>query len=297
MEPFALDDPEAVGDFIAQARETAAGGPVAVVVLDAAADFYPPGANENSATDMQPLIAQAKRISRELGCFVLLIAHSGYEGGHQRGTSRFGQAWDFEAEAGRAAAPLCGWLSVTKVKEDGAGFQIPFHLRPVQVGPPGGDGQPPPVSLAVQHGHPQGAAVAAAAAEAGSGEQVRRLTATESAVQDRIIAYLHTHASTGKPMFYGRVREGVTGKAATIRQMLDELVRCGLVEEITSKGYPAYFLPVDEFPYWTESEDGTVCEYRPWEPPESRFARISPDGTEVVGSGADDEQDARPRRG
>ena len=289
MEPFALDDPEAVGDFIARAKEMAAGGPTALVVLDAAADFYPPGANENSATDMNPLITQAKRISRELACFVLLIAHSGYETGHQRGTSRFGQAWDFEAETSATGMPGCGWLRVTKVKEDGAGFPVPFHLQPRPVGEPGPDGQPPPVSLAVRHGHPQGAAAAAAAEEAAS-DGVRKLTATEAVVLDRIIAYLHTHASTGKPMFYGRVREGVTGKAATIRQMLDELVRGGLVEETSSKGHPAYFLPVDEFPYRTESEDGTVCEYRPWEPPEKRFARISPDGTEVVGNGADDEQ-------
>ena len=285
MAPFPLGDEEATGDFIAQAKEAAGSDPVAIVVLDAAADFYSAGANENSATDMQPLIAQVKRISAELGCFVLLIAHSGYEGGHQRGTSRFGQAWDFEAEARRDAVPGCGWLDVTKVKEDGAQFSIPFHVAPAPAGPAGPDGQPPPVSLAVRHGHPQDAAAAAAAAEA---DEEKPPTATELRVWRDIIRYLHDHASAEKPLAFNRISKGVTGNESMIRQMLDLLVTGGLADTADRRGYPAYFLPVDEFPYRVESEDGTVCEYRPWEPAEKRFARISPDGTEVVGEGRDD---------
>jgi AAA domain len=284
MQPFPLDDAGAVGDFTAQARQAAGDEPVALVVLDAAADFYPPGANENSATDMQPLIAQAKRIAAELGCFVLLIAHTGYEGGHVRGTSRFGQAWDFEAEVRWAASAGCGWLDLTKVKEDEARYPIPFHVVPVPTGPPGPDGQPP-VSLAVRGGHPQGTA----AQEAAQAAEDRKLTATEARVQHDIICYLHDHASRGKPLSFRRISKGVTGNEATIRQMLDALTADTLAAEADGQGgYPGYFLPEDRFPYRMESKGGAVALWRPWEPRDRQFAVQQPDGTEVAGDGRDD---------
>jgi hypothetical protein len=75
--------------------------------------------------------------------------------------------------------------------------------------------------------------------------------------------------------------------------MLDMLVAAGLVTETDGKGgYPAYFLPLDEPPYRLVcNSEGTVCEWRPWEPPEKRYACIAPDGTEVVGDGSDDRLD------
>jgi AAA domain len=280
MVPFPLADPGAVTDFITGAQEAAGDDPVALVVLDAAADFYGADANENSATDMNPLIASAKRISRELGCFVLLVAHSGYEGGHVRGTSRFGQAWDFEAESvPDAVLPRCGWLRVTKVKEGEKDIAIPFSLVRLAPDP----GSPDSASLAVRWPHPEGAAAAALAAEAADDED-RRLTGTEQRVWQDIIRYLHDHGSADKPLAFRRISKGVQGREATIRQMLDYLVRNGLAEEAERSGYPAYFLPLGEPPYRLPVPGG-MAEWRPWEPRDKQWAVIDADGNETLSDG------------
>jgi AAA domain len=227
--PFALDDDEAVGELIAACRAQAGAEPAALVVLDAAADFYPPGASENSQGDMEPVIRAAKRISRELGCFVLLVAHTGYEPGHVRGTSRFGQAWDFEAEVSRhEGRELCGWLDVTKTKEDGLPeARIPFSVFPAEPG-----------SLAVRMGHgAPGEDSDAAAAELPSGWDA---SATELRIRRDVIRYLHAHASSDQPLSFTRIKDGVTGKQALIRRQLDWLKAWGLAGAVMVKGNEAY---------------------------------------------------------
>jgi hypothetical protein len=99
--PFQLPDKQSVTELIAVITARAGGEPVSLVVFDAAADFYGAEDNESSATDMNKMLMACKRISAELSCFVLLVAHTGHgatgqdEGdgarpGHIRGTSRFG---------------------------------------------------------------------------------------------------------------------------------------------------------------------------------------------------------------
>ena len=73
MVPFPLSDERAVTEVVTVIRARAGTDPVSLVVFDAAADFYGADDSEISATDMQRIIAACKRISRELGCFVLLV--------------------------------------------------------------------------------------------------------------------------------------------------------------------------------------------------------------------------------
>jgi hypothetical protein len=97
---FPLSDEAMVDQVVARCRELAerTGLPVALVVLDSFADFYGAADNENSATDMQRLIAAMRRISDATKGSVLANAHTGWEGDHQRGSSRLHNAWDFEWE-------------------------------------------------------------------------------------------------------------------------------------------------------------------------------------------------------
>jgi hypothetical protein len=205
-------------------RETAGSQPVSLVVLDAAADFYGPGADENRAADMEPSIRAVKRIARELSCFVLLVAHSGYEGDHVRGTSRFGQVWDFEAQSARdAALPGCGWLRITKAKDDADGYSIPFRVAMTGAG-----------SLAVHYGHD------GAAAEAVPDEPP--LSGTQARVRGDVLDYVREHGGeTG--VTFRRIDLGVMGKQQHKRQMLDLLCRDFLVAESDGPKNSKLYMP------------------------------------------------------
>ena len=211
--PFPLDDAEAVTDAIAQMKSAAAGEDTALVVFDAAADFYGAGANENLTADMNPVLAACKRISRELGCFVLLIAHSGHEGDHVRGTSRFGQAWDFEAQAERDAEKEgCGWLRVTKSKEDADGYAVPFRVL-AQGG-----------SLSVHYGHAGDDGEAAPAVRAAPLGKAALKTWNE------VMLYVAEHGGAAGVTFR-RIDLGTTGRQDTKRKVLDEMCRSGWAAE------------------------------------------------------------------
>ena len=216
----------AVAEVIGRMRARAGADPVSLVVFDAAADFYGPGANENLTADMNPVIDACKRISRELGCFVLLVAHSGYGNGegpdHIRGTSRFGQAWDFEAQCNRdESQPGCGWLRVSKSKEDEDGYSIPFRVTPAEAG-----------SLAVRQGHDGG--TQDAAGTAGEPDQsphpFERLTKTEGRILADVVRYVIEHGSEDKSgLSFDRIDQGVTGTQRIKRQMADLAVKFSLL--------------------------------------------------------------------
>ena len=237
--PFPLADEDTVTRLIADMRALAAGEPVSLTVFDAAADFYGTGTNENLAGDMEPVFAACKRIARELGCFVLLVAHSGHgdEPDHVRGTSRFGQVWDFEAQARRARdKPGCGWLTVSKSKEDEDGYSMPFHVALTDAG-----------SLAIRDGHPDG--------DGGSGQQEEQaaphplevLSVTEERILGDVVAYVRQHGGKA-PLSFRRIKSGTKGKEATQRQMLDLAAACGLLDETEMRGqnhgysYPGGFI-------------------------------------------------------
>jgi hypothetical protein len=98
-QPFPLSDSAAVDEVIQRCRELASGcaeghqhgehcrqvAPVRLVVFDSFADFFGAADNESSATDMQRLIGQMKRLSAGLGCVVMANAHSGHGGTDEEG--------------------------------------------------------------------------------------------------------------------------------------------------------------------------------------------------------------------
>lgn len=230
--PFALSDEQAVTGLIADCRKQAAGRPVSLVVFDSAADFYGADDSEISATDMQRLLAACKRISRELGCFVLLIGHTGHgEQERMRGTSRFYQVWDFEAQSSRDdARPLCGWLRFTKEREEGLSAAIPFHLAKTAEG-----------SLAVRPGHPQ----------PGEDEETAlpEFTGTEQRVWREVAAFVRAKGSGDRPLSFKRIKLGVTGREETIRKQLDALVAWHVIGTMTTaQGHEAYFAFDGEWP-------------------------------------------------
>lgn len=69
-------DPQAVADLIAIARETAAGRPIALVVVDTLARAMP-GVDENSAQEVGIVIASCDMVKEQLRCAVAPIHHTG----------------------------------------------------------------------------------------------------------------------------------------------------------------------------------------------------------------------------
>ena len=218
--PFTLDEEAAVTELIGQIRQAAGGQPVSLVLFDTVVDFYGPDIQENLAGDAQRIIAAAQRISRELGCFVLLIAHTGLAGERQRGTSRWKQAWDFEAQAERDKdKDGCGWVRVTKVKEDEKGQGVPFRV----VASAG--------SLAVRHGHGDAGPVAGAQPDP-------ELSATEERTLDTVMRYVIEHGDEDKDgLTFSRIDQGTKGTQSVKRQMLDLAVKLQFLEVTEKKRY------------------------------------------------------------
>lgn len=121
------------------------------VWFDSQADFYG-DEEESSATGMQKVLAQMRRISAELGCTVITSGHTGHgprdgDGDElpmerQRGSSRFRQAWDFEIQATGTA------LVVKKEREAARLPPVPYRMVPrldslaVAAGTAEGPGEP-----------------------------------------------------------------------------------------------------------------------------------------------------------
>jgi putative DNA primase/helicase len=92
-----------------------------------------PNAEENSSADMGRIIAAASRLQELLGGVVMLIHHSGKDGGKGlRGHSSLHAALDAIIEVGKHTSQR--WWKVAKCKDSEDGGQYPFMLEPVQLG-------------------------------------------------------------------------------------------------------------------------------------------------------------------
>lgn len=96
------------------------------------------GGDENSAQDMGQFVTQVKKIQRDLGCFVLVLHHSGKDASRgARGHSTLLGAVDFEAtiETGNSAdGTTTRSFKVTKNRDGLSGHAIGFRLKRVALG-------------------------------------------------------------------------------------------------------------------------------------------------------------------
>jgi len=103
-----------------------------LLVIDTLAQTTP-GAEENSSPDMSKALANCKRLHRETGAMVVLIAHAGKDVQRGiRGWSGIKAALDFELEVTRDGERR--QLRVSKLKSGQDGAVFPFRLRTVAVG-------------------------------------------------------------------------------------------------------------------------------------------------------------------
>lgn len=102
-----LADPGSLGRIVADIR--AAEIAPALVIIDTQA-LATAGTEENSNRDMGLVFANLKRLSRELGAFVMTVHHTGYDTTHSRGASAQKAALDVEM------AIRDGVLTAPKVK-------------------------------------------------------------------------------------------------------------------------------------------------------------------------------------
>lgn len=133
-----LTDPEdvaALRDTIAevQAERTAAGLPLGVVAIDTLSASIP-GADENSAKDMSPVLHALQSMATDLGLLVVVIAHTGKdEGRGLRGWSGLLANADglimLESPDGSTRIG-----NIVKVKDGEAGERFAFSLERVVVG-------------------------------------------------------------------------------------------------------------------------------------------------------------------
>lgn len=110
-----------------------AAGPFCMVVIDTLARVAL-GADENDATDMGVVLANAEAVGRATGATILLIHHSGKDAGKgARGTSAIRAAVDAELEVVRADNDDRS-LAVTKMRDGEDGAKFGFRLRTVDLG-------------------------------------------------------------------------------------------------------------------------------------------------------------------
>lgn len=112
------------------AREIAAdaGRPVKLIVVDTLSRAMP-GGNENAAEDMTRLIGNCEAVRKALGCFVLIVHHSGKdEGRGMRGHSSLFGAVDTELPVTR------GCVEVKKQRDGEEGARFGFRLEVVDLG-------------------------------------------------------------------------------------------------------------------------------------------------------------------
>jgi hypothetical protein len=231
--PFALTDADATGELITAIRGAAQGQDVSLVVLDAAADFYPAGFAENSAGDIQQIVAACKSVSDELSCFVLLVAHAGLEDAERlRGSSRWGQAFGFEISCEReksaAEDQRHGWLKVTKEKEGPDGDSIPFRVDLAATG----TGRR---SLAVSYGHEHGGG--------GREGEPPEPSATQQRIYGDVVRYVIEHGGEeARGLSASRIEKGVTGTAVWKRQALDQAAQLGILAVQDGRYRPGVYL-------------------------------------------------------
>lgn len=110
-----------------------AAGPFCMIVIDTLARVAL-GADENDATDMGIVLANAEAVGRATGATILLIHHSGKDAGKgARGTSAIRAAVDAELEVARADNDDRS-MAVTKMRDGEDGAKFGFRLRTVDLG-------------------------------------------------------------------------------------------------------------------------------------------------------------------
>lgn len=110
-----------------------AAGPFCMIVIDTLARVAL-GADENDATDMGIVLANAEAVGRATGATILLIHHSGKDAGKgARGTSAIRAAVDAELEVVRADNDDRS-MAVTKMRDGEDGAKFGFRLRTVDLG-------------------------------------------------------------------------------------------------------------------------------------------------------------------
>jgi hypothetical protein len=121
------------GDTKELIRGLKALGEVGLVIIDTLAQVTP-GADENTAKDMNPAVKRCQAISEATGALVLLVHHAGKDAAKgARGWSGIRAALDVELEVVKTEAGG-RYLRLTKSKDDVDGLEWGFELQQVTLG-------------------------------------------------------------------------------------------------------------------------------------------------------------------
>ena len=114
-----------------------------LIVLDTLARCFGEG-DENSTKDMNTFVAGCGKLKDKFKCAVLVVHHSGYAGGHSRGSTALKAATDIEIEQKRVGDSKGQLrklvLTTTKVKNFENSHDKGLFLDVVNVDVPAGDG-------------------------------------------------------------------------------------------------------------------------------------------------------------
>ena len=92
-----------------------------------------PGADENSPEGMTSFVQACQRIRLDFGCTVVAVHHGGKdERAGARGHSSLRAACDVEIKIAEVGGQRIAEL--TKVRDGATGLQMPFSLRPINIG-------------------------------------------------------------------------------------------------------------------------------------------------------------------
>lgn len=129
-----------IGDFIREWKERQAKGeaqPLDILVIDTL-HTATAGADENSAKDMGIVLQLVQRATRELGCAVILVHHTGKNGESERGSSALRGAMDTMihiaklSDNGTKAVMRCAKSKDSEAWKDQT-FDLTAHLDSVRV--------------------------------------------------------------------------------------------------------------------------------------------------------------------
>ncbi|NBE84584.1 AAA family ATPase [Micromonospora rubida] len=130
-EPVQASDPQAWAALVEACREL---GPVLVVIDTQARNTV--GMEENDNTAMGVFIERLEELKRATGACVLVVHHTGRNGGDARGASAIDGAQDTELKVIRAKprSALAAKVSVEKQKDGEDGWHLPITLQKVNLG-------------------------------------------------------------------------------------------------------------------------------------------------------------------
>ena len=130
------DDVDDLGAELRLARDQfeARGLRLGLVVVDTLAAATP-GADENTAKDMSPVMSHAAQLGLETGAFILIVAHTGKdEGRGLRGWSGQYAGADLVIMLSREEDSPVSVGKIAKLKEGESGFRFAFRLEQVSLG-------------------------------------------------------------------------------------------------------------------------------------------------------------------